>query len=432
MCRAAVRDIPISEVKVLRRLRPLGDDLLPLVEEVQAGHFHLPIIVCVLADWPGYLLAEGARRLEAYCRAGKSHIPALVLYGVNPCEVETAEFQRRDYTDYQRLVAADLMLIEARIEALERQRAGRRVSAKCAKGRALAIVGERVGRSARWVEMGLTVLNSDEKDLITLLHKPQNVLGAYRTLTRRLRAAAAPGERPARGDSWKVNHVTWGDCRLILSSIPDNTFHGSLFDPPFGLGKKYRDSTGNEWIEPSTEEEYWAWFEPIYKEVVRTAMPGGVIILWQSQEYLHRTRDWFGRDAHVFASCKTGAATMGDDIHTAWDPIIIVRKPGGPKLRPHRPTNTSDWAVCNIHDIPEIAKVHPYARPRALCQRLLTSFVIEGGLVLDPFAGVGSVPLACKQTGRDFVGIEWNADYVKVANSLLTAAAGEDQARGSE
>lgn len=39
----------------------------------------------------------------------------------------------------------------------------------------------------------------------------------------------------------------------------------------------------------------------------------------------------------------------------------------------------------------------------------------EDGLVLDPFAGAGTVGLACIKNNRRFLGIELNPDYVAIA-----------------
>ena len=44
----------------------------------------------------------------------------------------------------------------------------------------------------------------------------------------------------------------------------------------------------------------------------------------------------------------------------------------------------------------------------------------EGGLVLDPFMGVGTTALACKELNRNFVGFETNQEYIKTANKRLS------------
>lgn len=39
--------------------------------------------------------------------------------------------------------------------------------------------------------------------------------------------------------------------------------------------------------------------------------------------------------------------------------------------------------------------------------------------MLDPFMGSGTTALACKQLGRDFIGIEIDEKYVEIANNRL-------------
>jgi DNA modification methylase len=43
----------------------------------------------------------------------------------------------------------------------------------------------------------------------------------------------------------------------------------------------------------------------------------------------------------------------------------------------------------------------------------------KGGVVLDPFCGSGTVGVVCQKLGRDFIGIELNPDYVKMAEKRI-------------
>ena len=45
----------------------------------------------------------------------------------------------------------------------------------------------------------------------------------------------------------------------------------------------------------------------------------------------------------------------------------------------------------------------------------------KGGIVLDPFAGSGSTLIAAKQEGFNYIGIERESDYVKIAEARLKA-----------
>jgi site-specific DNA-methyltransferase (adenine-specific) len=42
-----------------------------------------------------------------------------------------------------------------------------------------------------------------------------------------------------------------------------------------------------------------------------------------------------------------------------------------------------------------------------------------GGIVLDPFFGAGTTGLVAKQLNRNFLGIDLNAEYVKIAEERL-------------
>ena len=54
-----------------------------------------------------------------------------------------------------------------------------------------------------------------------------------------------------------------------------------------------------------------------------------------------------------------------------------------------------------------------------LIERLLASSN-EGDVVLDPFCGVGTVPLACEIHKRDFYAFEFNKEFVKIAKERIS------------
>ena len=43
----------------------------------------------------------------------------------------------------------------------------------------------------------------------------------------------------------------------------------------------------------------------------------------------------------------------------------------------------------------------------------------KGGVVLDPFMGSGSTGVAAKQNGYKFIGIEREAEYIKIAEKRI-------------
>ena len=47
-----------------------------------------------------------------------------------------------------------------------------------------------------------------------------------------------------------------------------------------------------------------------------------------------------------------------------------------------------------------------------------------GGVVLDPFMGSGTTGMACKAIGRDFIGIEKEAEYYAIAKKRIQGTMG--------
>lgn len=74
-------------------------------------------------------------------------------------------------------------------------------------------------------------------------------------------------------------------------------------------------------------------------------------------------------------------------------------------------------------DIP-IKNNHPTVKPIALLEYLckLTE-TPTGGVILDPFMGSGSLAIAARNTGRDYIGIEIDEGYVAIAKERLNGAA---------
>ncbi|PTD94163.1 hypothetical protein C9439_03710 [archaeon SCG-AAA382B04] len=46
-------------------------------------------------------------------------------------------------------------------------------------------------------------------------------------------------------------------------------------------------------------------------------------------------------------------------------------------------------------------------------------------LVLDPFLGSGTTAIACKKLSRDYLGMEINKEYIKIAKKRLNKIRGE-------
>lgn len=62
---------------------------------------------------------------------------------------------------------------------------------------------------------------------------------------------------------------------------------------------------------------------------------------------------------------------------------------------------------------------HPTVKPIKLMQYLVRLVTPPNGIVLDPFCGSGTTGIACKLEGFDFVGLEQDVEYCKIAQARI-------------
>lgn len=65
---------------------------------------------------------------------------------------------------------------------------------------------------------------------------------------------------------------------------------------------------------------------------------------------------------------------------------------------------------------------HPHQKPLPVMRWLVETMSEYGDTILDPFMGSGSTGVAAVQLGRNFIGIEKNRNYFKIAQKRIEAA----------
>ena len=76
-----------------------------------------------------------------------------------------------------------------------------------------------------------------------------------------------------------------------------------------------------------------------------------------------------------------------------------------------RPTNVFSFSTASKDRTNEIN--HPAPFHKELPLFFIKALTDEGDLVVDPFSGIGTTGLACKEMNRDYIGFELNEKYVE-------------------
>ena len=111
-----------------------------------------------------------------------------------------------------------------------------------------------------------------------------------------------------------------------------------------------------------------------------------------------------------------------------------MRKKGGINKQPETTgavnldyvSYSDQYYPTNILDFPNCANkkylVHPTQKPVALMEYLIRTYTNEGESVLDFTMGSGTTGVACKNLGRDFIGIELDQGYYDIAQQRIGEA----------
>lgn len=75
--------------------------------------------------------------------------------------------------------------------------------------------------------------------------------------------------------------------------------------------------------------------------------------------------------------------------------------------------------LTNVKDVWQKNNIHSTVKPVKLMQYLVRLVTPPDGIVLDPFCGSGTTGIACKLEGFQFVGLEQDAEYCKIAQARI-------------
>lgn len=77
------------------------------------------------------------------------------------------------------------------------------------------------------------------------------------------------------------------------------------------------------------------------------------------------------------------------------------------------------WEFSHMHYCNNNRQKHPTQKPEGLFERMILASSCPGDLVLDPFIGSGTASRVCQNTGRNFIGIDINPDYIEMSKDRL-------------
>lgn len=115
-------------------------------------------------------------------------------------------------------------------------------------------------------------------------------------------------------------------------------------------------------------------------------------------------------------NCKPDLRKIGQPYKNPNDKRIQKRIAEGKTARAY-----DWWEINQVKNVSKSENPHPCPIPYELASRIILATTEPGQLVIDPFAGSGTILKAANDTGRKYLGFEIDADYYDYAKKILKA-----------
>lgn len=248
-----------------------------------------------------------------------------------------------------------------------------------------------------------------------------------------------------------LDQILFGNCILLLGSLPDECVDLVVSSPPYNLGKEYEAKQALDiYLEEQTVVLQQC--SRILKKTgslfwqVGAFSEGGVVIpldvrffpILESCGLIPRNRIIWARQHGLHAqkkfSCRHETIlwfTKSNNYKFNLDTIRVPQKyqnkkhfrgerKGQLSCHPDGKNPGDIWMFRNVKHNHEEQTIHPCQFPEDLVARIVVSTTQKGEVVFDPYMGTGTVAVVARDHRRHFMGTELDPKYHQVALQRLS------------
>ena len=255
-------------------------------------------------------------------------------------------------------------------------------------------------------------------------------------------------------ESLLLNQILHGDCIEILRSLPENSVEVIFADPPYNLQLRsdlYRpnmtkvDAVNDSWDKFQGFAEYDAftreWLSAsryVLKETGTIWVIGSYHNIYRVGAIMQELGFWILNDI-VWIKKNPMPNFRGVRFTNAHETMIWAQKKKGAKYTfNHKSMKAlnddlqmrSDWSIPLATGRQRIkangTKAHSTQKPEGLLYRVIMASSNPGDVVLDPFFGSGTTGAVAKKLGRNWIGIERDKKYIRLAQKRIDAVQTSD------
>lgn len=214
-----------------------------------------------------------------------------------------------------------------------------------------------------------------------------------------------------------------GDCLELMKNIPDKSIDLVVTDPP------YKIETQGAGIYKQADKQYVQelngmkdGFDGKVLDELCRVMKKINIYFFCSQKQIIPLLDYFVKKKkcnwNLLCWHKTNPVpACGNKYLTDTEFILFFREKG---VKIYGEFNTKfTYYITPLNQKDKKRFGHPTIKPIELVRNLVVNSSQEGDTVLDCFMGSGTTGVACKNTNRNFIGIEVDEKYIEIAEKRI-------------
>lgn len=221
-------------------------------------------------------------------------------------------------------------------------------------------------------------------------------------------------------DTLAINEVHVGDCLGLMDLLDDKSVDLIVTDPPYLMNYQSRRRVATEQFKRiENDVDSHELISKYFAECHRIMKDDTAIYAFCSWHHIDFFKTEFERHFKLKNIIVWNKNNHGSgDLKGAYAPkheFVLYGHKGRSIFREKR-----------IPDVIDCAKIaspkltHPTEKPTALLDVFIRNSSDVGDVVFDGFAGTGSTGLSAIKNGRNFIGVEIDAEYATLANRRLS------------
>jgi len=226
-----------------------------------------------------------------------------------------------------------------------------------------------------------------------------------------------------------------GDCLELMKDIPDGSVDMILCDLPYG-------TTKNRWDTIIPFGELWKQYERIINDNGSICLfgqePFSSVMRLSNLKMYRYDWTWIKDSGTGFLNAHRMPLKNSENISVFYKRIPFYNPQMRTGFKPYSVTQgknkssnygrqTGATTISDGERFPlttvkfnrDKDKLHPTQKPVPLLEYLIKTYTHEGETVIDNCMGSGSTGVACVNTGRNFIGMELDEKYFKIAEQRI-------------